>query len=216
MEQFTREEARDHTDRMRHHLDAGWQMFIEAYQRRADLALGYPSWEAYCNNELGDIRPKLPVNMRRDAVESMTEGQMSNRAQGAVLGVDAETIRRDQQATAANAAVGRTVLGLDGKVRPVKKKEKQPPETPLESLRKWEKVEQIIADTADEAAGIATEPTNQRPPDLGFFCHAIEEALDELARWDLPDEIIHRLAASGVKINNLTATRQPQGLRIVK
>jgi sirohydrochlorin ferrochelatase len=215
MEQFTREEARDHTDRMRHHLDAGWQMFIEAYQRRADLALGYPSWEAYCNNELGDIRPKLPVNMRRDAVESMTTAQMPTRAQAAVLGVSQRTVVNDQSVEQ-SCSTEREVVTRDGKVRPVRKKEKQPPETPLESLRKWEKVEQIIADTADEAAGIATEPTNQRPPDLSFFCHAIEEALDELARWDLPDEIIHRLAASGVKINNLTATEQPQGLRIVK
>lgn len=140
MTPFTREEAREHCDRMRQHLDAGWQMFIEAYQRRADVALGYPSWEAFCNNELGEIRPSLPVGMRREAVAEMTRAQMPTRAQAAVLGISQTTVVTDQRASEQNRSEPRTVIANNGSVRPV------PP-----------RIQAVPAGTEEEAAALMDE-----------------------------------------------------------
>lgn len=88
--------ARALTDQLRQSLAVSWELLVEAYQRRAWAALGYGSWDAYTDAELGEARLRLPREQRREVVASMTEAGMSTRAIGSALGVADQTVRADQ------------------------------------------------------------------------------------------------------------------------
>jgi transposase-like protein len=94
--------ARALTDQLRQSLAVSWELLVEAYQRRAWAALGYQSWDAYTDAELGEVRLRLPREERREVVASMTEAGMSTRAIGSALGVNEATVSRDR-ARVANA-----------------------------------------------------------------------------------------------------------------
>lgn len=93
-------EARRLTDRIRRDLDrvaSGWadlaEHVAEAYDRRADLALGYESWESYAAAEL---RPSdgLAVEVRRELVGLLSARGMSSRAIAPVAGVNDSRVRQ--------------------------------------------------------------------------------------------------------------------------
>lgn len=89
--------ARALTLALRQSLTISWDLLVEAYQRRAWAALGYKSWDAYTDAELGETRLRLPREQRREVVASMTEAGMSTRAIGSALGVHQETIVNDRK-----------------------------------------------------------------------------------------------------------------------
>lgn len=89
--------ARALTVALRQSLTTSWDLLVEAYQRRAWAALGYKSWDAYTDAELGETRLRLPREQRREVVASMTEAGMSTRAIGSALGVHQETIVNDRK-----------------------------------------------------------------------------------------------------------------------
>lgn len=95
--QCTEATARALTDQLRQSLSLSWELLVEAYQRRAWAALGYESWDAYTDAELGETRLRLPREQRREVVASMTEAGMSTRAIGSALGVADQTVRADQR-----------------------------------------------------------------------------------------------------------------------
>lgn len=95
--------ARALTDQLRQSLSLSWELLVETYQRRAWAALGYQSWDAYTDAELGETRLRLPREERREVVASMTEAGMSTRAIGSALGVDPMTVTRDRRSGVANA-----------------------------------------------------------------------------------------------------------------
>jgi hypothetical protein len=130
--------ARSLTDQLRgalavlaDQLEIAANLYIEAYQLRAWAALGYPSWDAYLDAELGEVRARLSRAQRLPAVVSMTEAGMSNRAIGSVLGVSEGTVRADREQVRSSThlleepvevevledvvAPPTTVLGTDGK-----------------------------------------------------------------------------------------------------
>lgn len=114
--QLSAEEAREC---LRHIMDAAamtWQWVTKAYLGRAWVALGYDSWDAMCDAELGGTRLRLPREERREIVGSLREQGMSTRAIGSALGVSDHTVRKDLP-TARNHAVER-VTSLDGRSRP--------------------------------------------------------------------------------------------------
>jgi hypothetical protein len=88
--------ARALTDQLRQSLSVSWELLVEAYERRAWAALGYSSWDAYTDAELGEVRLRLPRQDRQEVVASMTEAGMSTRAIGAALGVGIGTVHRDR------------------------------------------------------------------------------------------------------------------------
>lgn len=96
VEQCSEATARALTDQLRQSLTVAWDLLVEAYQRRAWAALGYQSWDAYTDAELGETRLRLPREQRREVVASMTEAGMSTRAIGSALGVSREQVRRDR------------------------------------------------------------------------------------------------------------------------
>lgn len=89
--------ARALTDQLRQSLSLSWELLVEAYQRRAWAALGYATWDAYTDAELGEVRLRLPRQDRREVVASMTEAGMSTRAIGSALGVDHKTVVNDRR-----------------------------------------------------------------------------------------------------------------------
>lgn len=95
-DQCSESTARALTDQLRQSLAISWELLVEAYQRRAWAALGYESWDAYTDAELGETRLRLPREQRREVVQSMTEAGMSVRAIGSALGVSKNTVTADQ------------------------------------------------------------------------------------------------------------------------
>ena len=96
------DEARVATERIRLALDqvsTAWadlgERITDAYQRRADLALGYSSWAAYADAEL---RPshELSADIRRELVGLLSAQGMSTRAIAPTVGVSKDTVYRDQ------------------------------------------------------------------------------------------------------------------------
>lgn len=89
---------------------------LRAFEGRAWLALGYESWDEWCDCELDGF--KLPALQRKEVVAALAEAGMSNRAIANVVGASEGTVRNDRaESTAQNYAVERTTLGQDGKKR---------------------------------------------------------------------------------------------------
>lgn len=96
VEQCSEATARALTDQLRQSLTISWDLLVEAYQRRAWAALGYATWDAYTDAELGATRLRIPREERREVVASMTEAGMSTRAISAALGVTKSQVARDR------------------------------------------------------------------------------------------------------------------------
>ena len=73
------------------------ELVNEAYQRRADLALGYGSWAEYSNAEFGEETRDLAPQFRRQLVGMLSAEGMSTRAIAPAVGVNQSTIARDRQ-----------------------------------------------------------------------------------------------------------------------
>lgn len=93
--ELSRSEAREITERIRASLETLWSAVIEAYERRAHIALGYSTWDEYCRTEFGSNRIRLPREERAETVQSLKESGLSNRAIASATGVDEKTIRND-------------------------------------------------------------------------------------------------------------------------
>lgn len=98
-----RAEAQRITERIRIALDrvsTAWadlaERIAEAYQRRADLALGYGSWAEYAEAELKPTEG-LAADVRRQLVGMLSAQGMSTRAIAPAVGKDYTTVSRDRQ-----------------------------------------------------------------------------------------------------------------------
>lgn len=125
--QLTADEARELTNEIRHRLDGLLPLIKQAFERRADLALGYESWQAYCTAELNDVR--VPVGDRPAMVAELRQVGMSQRAIAGSLGVSQPTVLNDlRRASDQDLSVEAParVTSLDGRERPAT----QPPKAP--------------------------------------------------------------------------------------
>ncbi len=95
-----------------------------AYAGRAWMALGYGSWEAYCEAEFSQTRLWTSVEERHERTVTLRDAGLSQRAIAAVLGISQPTVSADithSVSTDRNESVDstdRTVAGIDGRVRP--------------------------------------------------------------------------------------------------
>ena len=101
--ELTEAEARRLTERIRTRLDrvsTAWAdlatSITEAYQRRADLALGYGSWAEYAEAELKPSEG-LAADVRRQLVGMLSAQGMSTRAIAPTVGVSNYTVSKDRQ-----------------------------------------------------------------------------------------------------------------------
>lgn len=93
---LTAEAARDLTERLRTALSVSWELVKEAHAGRAWAALGYESWDAYCEAEFDNIRSlRLPREERTEIVASLRDAGFSIRAIAAVTGAAKSTVEAD-------------------------------------------------------------------------------------------------------------------------
>lgn len=115
----TRSEARDITERIKVAINGTRLLIKEAYSKRAWLALGYETWDAYCAAEFGEQRLELTRDERRELVADLADAGMSTRAIGSAVGVSEATVRREIAGASFSrgddAPAERRVVGTDGK-----------------------------------------------------------------------------------------------------
>lgn len=94
-EPMTAAEARTLTDRIRGDAESLWEKIADAYLGRADVALGYESWDTYCITEFGSTRLRLPREERAEMVCSLRQSGLSIRAIASAAGIDKNTVQSD-------------------------------------------------------------------------------------------------------------------------
>jgi hypothetical protein len=152
---------------IRMHVEAAWELIVEAYNRRAWVALCYSSWDAYCIGEFGNARLRLPREDRSELVCSLRHAGLSIRAIASATGHSKDTIRKDLYQTGTPELAAdevsqtgtpepATVTGRDGKTYPTKPKPKLKPDVP--------KPKPDVPAPAPEDAGLNWDsiPGNQR------------------------------------------------------
>jgi hypothetical protein len=100
---------------LREHLAAAVQLLGELYDGRAWVALGLPSWEALCAQELPELGQLLSAAERRSLVVDLRARGLSLRAAAAPAGVSAATAKTWTDDAGVQLA---TVTSLDGRIRP--------------------------------------------------------------------------------------------------
>lgn len=119
---LTADEARALTDQIKTKVSEFLPLIREAYERRADIALGYRDWASYCDAEMGGLR--LPVGERREAIRGLHDAGMSQRAIASTVGVGVGTVNRDlsgvpigtpEEAGDSEKSTQHRTVGLDGK-----------------------------------------------------------------------------------------------------
>lgn len=143
------DEARDITNDIKRTGSVMWSQITKAFQGRAWAALGYESWDDYCDAEFDGARLKLPREERTMVVASLADAGMSNVAIASAIGVSRPTVIKDRQAVNSlhpdpddeivDAEVideptpePRTVTGTDGKTYTLQPKPAPPAMSPEE------------------------------------------------------------------------------------
>ena len=153
-------DARELTDRIRVNLDGLWEMVIEAFKRGAHRALGYASWDEYCEIEFGSNRIRLPREERQETVRSMREAGLSNRAIASATGMSEPTVRRVEGASNDAPRVGTDGKTYAASVAAARERSEQ---SAREAKREW-----------DEAQAKKAPPSRQAPmSDAEKFTRAI-------------------------------------------
>lgn len=91
-------EARELSAKIYGHLDIAWDLVTKAYYGRADKALGYASWDDYCQGEFEGAWIRLPRDKRRGVVATLQEAGLSQRAIASAVGMSQPTIAGDIKA----------------------------------------------------------------------------------------------------------------------
>lgn len=91
------------------------QLLGELYDGRAWIALGLPSWEALCAQELPELGELLTLAERQTIVVELRKQGASLRAAAAPVGVSAATAKTWTDNAGVKLA---SVTSLDGRVRP--------------------------------------------------------------------------------------------------
>ena len=96
-------------------LSAAVQLLDELYAGRAWVALGLPSWDALCEQELPELKQLLTVGEKRALVVDLRSKGLSLRAAAAPAGVSVGTAKTWTDDAGVQLA---TVTSLDGRSRP--------------------------------------------------------------------------------------------------
>lgn len=209
--ELTADEARELTAEIRRDLDGLLPKIKRAFDGRADKALGYDSWQAYCSTELKDVR--VPLGDRPAMVAELRQGGMSQRAIGAALGVSKRTVENDLSQLATSSQLPDRIVSLDGRERPATQSKPETPATPTSDFTPLDRQLDAEMEGTDQrfrrnfsAALAKSDDIWQFDVDriaeayAGDYEQAIRPFLDEMGRW------CDRVRA---------ARRQASGLRLV-
>lgn len=102
LEELGHDDAQRLTERIRLSLDSVAQTWdrlasqvAEAYQRRADKALGYESWADYAQAEFGEKTASIAAPIRRELVSTLSAEGMSTRAIAPAVGVSQQAVSKE-------------------------------------------------------------------------------------------------------------------------
>jgi hypothetical protein len=114
------DEARKITEAIKAAVEQLWALVVTAYNRRAWLALNYPTWDDYCAKEFRTAALAVPREERPEVVRSLRQAGLSQRAIASATGVSQSTVRDDiaQLSSDHSVPMPDTVTSLDGKKRP--------------------------------------------------------------------------------------------------
>lgn len=127
-------EARELTDRIRSAIESVDSLIVQAYKSRAWAALGYSSWDDYCDHEFGSSRVRVPREERAERIASLRESGLSIRAIAAATGDGYGTISRELAGDPNGSP--EPITGTDGKTyapkpRPIVDHNAEPEPAPL-------------------------------------------------------------------------------------
>lgn len=187
------DEARVLTDSIRRTLEGVWPLFVRAYQGRAWKALGYESWERYCSNELGGLRPPIESReQRREIVGEMRQAGMSQRGIADAVGLSRQAVRGDLQKLQNGEAQQPSVIqGSDGQMYPRARPSAPGPEPlPADPFEGWA-AEEIEMRRVVEAGGIAVASLRgQHTRVIGWAeREGRYERIDRRTQWGNPFEL---------------------------
>lgn len=168
----SKHEAEDRAERIRTALSVSWDLIKDAWRAFDWQALGYPSWDAYCDGEFGTSRIRLPREERREVVSSMREIGMSTRAISAATGSSTKTITGDLQQVSQSTTPA-PVTGTDGKTYTQQERPRATaiPQSELDALNnppepedgippQWEHVAQL---NPEATAALTPEKPKRKP-----------------------------------------------------
>lgn len=153
---LTKEQARALTDDIKGRVTNLLPLVKEAFERRADQALGYATWQDYCTAELAGMR--VPLGDRPAIVAELRQNGLSQRAIGAALGVSQSTVRDDLAELSTSTQLPERVVSLDGRERPATQPHRESPT--------------VAEATEPEAAGVCEAcggPMNEGQYESGFM-----------------------------------------------
>lgn len=108
--------ARRLTRQLREALTVAVDLVVAVFEGRAWEALGYVSWDEYCERELPELAQlRLTIEQRRETVAALRGSGLSVRAIAKPLGLSVGTVHADLKAAGVELA---TVTSLDGRARP--------------------------------------------------------------------------------------------------
>jgi hypothetical protein len=169
-----------------------WDMVVQAYNGRADIALGYESWDAYCATEFATAKLRIPVEKRAEKVASLRAAGMSTRAIAAATGDSQTTVRRDL-ATLSAPPTTRTT-GLDGRSHPTTRTRRERVITPRsDQILPPTRPARVRARTDSRATDTGEReriaPVNIDAPGWGVLAIALQQVVDNPPPLgDLADE----------------------------
>jgi hypothetical protein len=133
--------ARKLTDQIKRDVNALWSNIVAAYLGRADIALGYGSWDEYTIVEFKSLRGlRMPREERTEVVHSLRHAGLPVRAIASATGLGVGTVHREIAADQTEPAVPNgtpdepikaevvdedpiaAVIGIDGKRHPAHKR----------------------------------------------------------------------------------------------
>ncbi|HZM83744.1 MAG TPA: hypothetical protein VFC19_49125 [Candidatus Limnocylindrales bacterium] len=164
---LTAEQARTLTDGIRARVADLLPFIKQAYEGRADQALGYATWHEYCMAELSGIR--IPLTDRPAAVAELRQNGMSTRAIGSALGIGQTQVVRDLSRLNTNGSVDQPerVVSLDGRGRPAVMPERptsEPVPAPVEMPARQDVADAIVAGIEQNLNGHnSSKPDVERP-----------------------------------------------------
>lgn len=202
---LTENQARELTAKIYGKLDQAWELIKEAYYGRAWIALGYASWDEYCQAEFEGAWVRLPREKRREQVVTLAQAGLSTRAIAAATGSSHATVSRDLASVTGSDETVRpdAAPDLDGKVRTKKPRRSKPAPKPVPQTEpEPEVIEAEIVEFPTPAA-IEAVPADEPEPVL-----TAEVARLERPRRESASAVIKRTPITDIACELARESRQ--------
>ncbi|MGV0868738.1 helix-turn-helix domain-containing protein [Corynebacterium kalidii] len=178
-----------------------WGKMMDLYEGRAWIALGFSSWGELCDTEFKANNFRIPREDRREVVMSMRERGMSTRAIAAATNMSPRTVRREVDASGANAPV--EITGENGKTyrvgqsaatqeatakqkkdsenfqRMMEARGESPEQKHAREHKFYDDLHKVTRLLADLSTRASDEPT--LPDNITYFIESARQSLDTIA-----------------------------------